>query len=68
LADQHDEFLASGDAGIEQVERTRCAGLAAPLQLLNGSLLSERMWIVTFLPLETGVSDGYDEPSSPAHD
>src|SRR5262249_48854311 len=50
------------------IERTRCAGLAAPLQLLNGSLLSERMWIVTFLPLETGVSDGYDEPSSPAHD
>jgi hypothetical protein len=26
------------------------------------------MWIFIPLPLETGVSDGYDEPSSPAHD
>src|SRR5580704_10461161 len=26
------------------------------------------MWIVTAIPFKTGVSDGYDEPSSPAHD
>jgi len=26
------------------------------------------MWIVTPIPLKTGVPDGYDEPSSPAHD
>jgi hypothetical protein len=44
------------------------SGTAAEGELLNGSFLSERMWIITPLPLETGVSDGYDEPSAPAHD
>src|SRR4029077_6400953 len=31
------------------------------------SLLAGRTWTFTPLPLETGVSDGYDEPTSPAH-
>src|ERR1700723_3578657 len=44
------------------------SGTAATGELLIGSLLSERMWIVTPIPLKTGVPDGYDEPSSPAHD
>jgi hypothetical protein len=37
-------------------------------ELLNGSLLSERIWIVTPLPLKTGVPDGNNEPYSSAHD
>src|SRR6202040_93704 len=44
------------------------SGTAATGELLIGSLLSERKWIVTPIPLKTGVPDGYDEPSSPAHD